>query len=125
MPNFSAFYGSSLTGTDRAEARAVAAWRRITEKPSSVIILRGNDDLPAQTVRIERGGTMPAEPSGGSNTVAAQQSVIIFGVVDHPTEADTNIRKGDRFVLNGADEYRVIDTFVYPGEIQATAERTR
>lgn len=124
MPDFGAWRGSSKTARDVDAQRAVAAWMRIQAKPTVITILRGASDLPAQTVRIDA-MLRPDEPRGGANTIGVQQWVSVLGVMNHPTVADTDIRKGDRFVINGTDEYRVLDTLTFPGEIQATAERTR
>ncbi len=102
--------------------RASAAWNRIQDKPTSVTVLRGNETLAAQTVRLEY-RAMPGEAAGGAG-LASVRRVVVFGVRDHATAANTDLKKGDRFVLNGSQEYRVIDVVVYPGELQATAERS-
>lgn len=108
--------------TSEAAVRAAAAWERIQDQARQIIILRGELDLPTQTVRLEAAQTSQ-EPSGGAG-VAATQTVVVLGVVDHPTVPDLDIRRGDRFVIDGA-EYRVVDINRYPGEVQAFTERSR
>lgn len=108
--------------TSEAASRAAAAWERIQDHAQQIIILRGEMDLPSQTVRIEV-LQQPQEPRGGAGT-ASTQAVVVCGVAEHPRIADLDIRRGDRFVLDGA-EYRVVDVNRYPGEVQAVAERSR
>lgn len=103
------------------EARAAAAWSRIQEKPSSVVIVRGTSTtLAAQTVRLEYSGNQPAEPSGGAG-MSSKQTVILFGIRGHETEADTNVQRGDRFAVSGV-QYRVVAMVQTIGEVQATCE---
>lgn len=112
---------SRMTVGDVAD-RAVSAWLRIQDRPTSISIMRGSDDLEAQTVRIEY-STQAGEASGRAG-VSAVRDVTIFGVADHPDASveDTDIQKADRIVLSGS-EYRVVDVVAYPGEVQAFAER--
>lgn len=100
-----------------AERRAIAAWSRIQDKPTSITIKRLGT---AQTVRIEY-----SETGNQANSPAGQgavRGVVVFGIRDHPTLDDTNIRANDRFVLNGV-EYTVLDVVRTIGEVQARAER--
>lgn len=123
MPDLNALLSQRFWRAVSANTRAVRAWQRIQDNPISVVIMRGASDLTAQSVRIEP--DLSARENSGSAGTAAVQRMIVFGIEDHPTLADTNIAKGDRFVLNSADEYRVMDVVRYPGEVQATAERVR
>lgn len=51
-------------------------------------------------------------------------TLIIFGVKDHPTQADTDIADDDQFrLVSGGPIYRVKDVIALPGEIQAKAVR--
>lgn len=104
------------------EPRAVLAWRRILDKPTSVSFrTAAGSSVGAQTVRIEHDSraTQPTSAAGQ----AAVRTVTIFGVRDHPdsTVADTNIAANYRFVLLG-EEYRVVDVVRTLGEVQAFAE---
>lgn len=123
MPDLNAILSQRFWRTISASTRAVRAWQRIQDNPTSIVIMRGSTDLTAQTVRIEP--VLSAREATGDAGTAAVQRMIVFGIEDHPTLADTNVAKGDRFVLNSVDEYRVMDVVRYPGEVQATAERVR
>ena len=50
--------------------------------------------------------------------------VTLFGVQGHATVADTDIRTGDRFVLDNT-EYEVSHVVKTTGEVQAHAEGKR
>jgi hypothetical protein len=105
---------------DVSAQRAVAAWERIQDNASSITILRGSTNLSAQTVRVEL--VREGQDRPGEAGQAGVWRVMVFGVRDHPTETDTDIAKGDRFIYGGS-EYRVIAVSALPGEVQATAER--
>jgi hypothetical protein len=113
MPNI-----ANWVSTDRAED----AWKRICDKPTSVVIVRGNAELEAQTVRLEM-DDLAAEITGQGGTIISVQRGRVFGVRDHCSSAvpDTNIRKGDRFNVDGTI-YRVISVIKQTGEIQAIYE---
>ena len=114
-----ALTGAAATETDRA----VDAWRRINEKPTSISMKRDTGNaVAAQTVRIEWGSS-----SGGSGERAGaggQSSIrygVVFGVHGHATVDDTDIQRGDRFTVNGY-QYRVIDVLITLGERQCRFE---
>lgn len=104
---------------NQASKRAQAALNRINDKPTAVTLKRGNSTLTAQTVRIEYDSN--SSESESTSGTGANRKLTIFGIVDHATELDTDIRKNDRFVL-GNNEYRVLDTILTIGEIQARCE---
>lgn len=106
--------------TPSAAERAQAAWERIQDKASSVIIVRGNTTLTAQTVRLEYGNQTASEVSGGAGT-SSNQDLIVFGIRDHATLDDTNIQRGDRFAISGV-QYRVMAVVKTTGEVQAHCE---
>lgn len=118
MPNFVNYLAD--TAAIDAEHRAVLAWRRINDKPTDITIKRTAGTLDAQTVRLEYDESV-AEP-GSVAGQAAVRRVTVFGIRSHPTESDTNIRKGDRFVYEST-EYQVVDIVRTLGEVQAHAER--
>lgn len=106
-----------------AEApRAVRAWNRILDKPTSVSFRTpAGVSVGAQTVRVELGeGVHQATSPAGAQTV---RSVVIFGVRNHPDPnvPDTDVASGYRFVLDGK-EYQVRDVVETLGEVQARAE---
>jgi hypothetical protein len=116
MPDLNAILsaGTAISSADRA----ALAWRRISEKPSSIVIKRGTTTLSAQTVRLESSGS--SNRVGSAGTVAVRE-VVIFGVRGHATVTDTNIRRSDRFIYGG-EEYQVNDLVLTTGEVQARCE---
>lgn len=115
MVNFDQWLGTSEAISPTA--RAVAAWSRITDKPTSITLKRLGT---AQTVRVEYSeGGGEAASAAGQGTV---RGLVVFGVRDHPVEDDTNIRANDRFVLNNV-EFEVKDVVLTLGEKQARCER--
>lgn len=101
MPDLNAWLGDtealSTWKDDYDRAHDIA--RHIAEKSASITITRAGAALAAQTVRIEASG-------GASERLfnvgaLAKGGVIIVGYKGHPTIADTNIRRGDRFAYDG------------------------
>lgn len=104
------------------DTRAVQAWNRITDKPTSVVFRTPADvDLASQTVRIESDSNATENESTAGK--APTRKVIVFGVVNHPSSsiADTNMQEGYRFNY-GNDQYRIMDVVVTLGELQGIAE---
>lgn len=116
MPNIANYVG----GDDRA----ADAWKRIQEKPTSIVIKRSNATLTAQTIRLEVSNTV-SERQGQSEAVTSVQQAVVFGVRGHsdPAILDTNIQRGDRFDANG-QKYRVLSVIFQRGEVQAVCEMT-
>lgn len=114
--------GSSTesSNTLRAQRWAARAWQRIQRKPSSVALKRAGTTLAAQTVRIDVDSS--ASEATDASGRGAVRKLTILGLRGHATLANTNIRKGDRVVIDGA-EYVVmsVNTQIL-GEIQAQAE---
>jgi hypothetical protein len=109
-------------------ARAVEAWGRIDEQPTTITIRRGTASggsltLDAQTVRIEFGDSAREDlvVRRGLNIAPGVQRAVVFGVRNHPTVSDTDIQRGDRFVID-ATEFEVIAVIRAPGEAQALCE---
>jgi hypothetical protein len=104
----------------RSSNRAIDAWRRISEKATSVVFKTASGtSLPAQSVRLEYDST--ASQSESAAGVGNKLKLIVFGVRGHPTVADTNIKKGYRFVREKR-EYEVMSVIVQTGEVQGIAE---
>lgn len=103
-----------------AAARAQDAWARIQRNPLTVTVVRGNTALAAQTVRLVLDKTA-SEPSADGGVSGSVRGGVLFGVVDHPTEADADLQRGDIFALHGT-KYRVLHVGRYPGEVQARVE---
>lgn len=124
MPDLDKWLGHTYIEVESVETRATLAWRRIQDKPSSVVILRGSTNLAAQTVRIEidPGGGGRRQVAGAANETSIRQGVI-FGVIDHPDPSvpDTDMRGGDRFIFDNV-EYEIRDVLKTKGEIQGRVE---
>jgi hypothetical protein len=100
--------------------RAALAWRRIQDKPSSVAFRTpAGATLSAQDVRIESGSASSMSMSAAGT--AGTRKIVIFGIRNHQTLADTDIKEGYRCVIAG-DEYRVQAIVLQLGELQAFAE---
>lgn len=115
MPDMSEWIGDALAFVQR---RGDLVWQRICERPTEITVIRSKTEtLAPQTVRIEY-STAEREVRGDSGAVGMFQDCIVFGVYGHETIPDTNLRRSDRFSLNG-QVFR-IDSLVYvPGGIQA------
>lgn len=118
MVNFSAWLADS--DAIAAAPRAAMAWRRIQDKPTPVNFKRPNGtNVGAQTVRVELSETRrDADSAAGSQQV---RDAVIFGVRDHDTVTDTDVKSGYTFVLNNK-QYRVADVVETLGEVQARCE---
>jgi hypothetical protein len=114
------------TPAQKAANEAVFAKQKIDLAPVSVIFKNSaGTSLAAQVVRID------SDNRPNMNETAAgtspKRKVIIFGIRNHPTLANTDIKKGYTFTLpeDVTDKYVVLDITRLPGEIQATAEVSR
>jgi hypothetical protein len=120
MPNINNIVGEArgITASDRA----VTAWKRIQDNPASIVLVRGTPPAPlsAQTVRIEftRGS---GQEGAGEAGVSDIRLATVFGVRDHPTVTNTDIRRGDRFKYNDT-QFQVSSVARYAGEVQAIAD---
>lgn len=105
------------------QARAVEAWARIGEQATTITIRRGTTTLDPQPVRVELGDSAREDLDlrRGLNVVPGVQRAVVFGVRHHPTIADTDVQRSDRFVVD-ATEFEVIAVIHAPGEVQALCE---
>lgn len=109
------------SAAQQATDRAVDAWRRIQEKPTSITLIRNGTPLAAQTFRLEY-GRIGGDVQGEAGQSASQR-VTLFGMKDHPDEDDSDVKQGDRFVLLATKvQYRVLDVVHTLGEVQARCE---
>jgi len=104
-----------LTEADRARMEADMLEIR-NDRPVSIAIRRGTVTLPAQTVRIARGGNIQAAASDTDAVQAAVGAVIVVG------DKTLDIRPGDRFTV-GAALYEV--TAIHPNRDQAVQAQAR
>ena len=110
MPDFKQWTG---TGIDAAD-RAITAWARIQRDPAQITLNRDGATLPAQTVRVVLAGDVRTD-------TAARRRGTLFGVVNHPTQPDTDIQRGDVFTYGGS-RLRVTHVAWLPGAVQASVE---
>lgn len=109
----------SKLGIISATSRAADAWRRISDKPTSITLVRDDVAQAAQTVRIEYSVAFK-EPSGGAGQLAVGTATV-FGINDHATLADTDLQRNDQFLVD--DTIYVVQQVVkLPGEVQARCE---
>lgn len=102
------------------ERRAVDAWRRIGRASISISVITSDKRvIPEQVVRIEYDERQFEKT--GMTTRTGTNKVTVFGVKGHPTQPDTDLRRGDEFVYENA-RYRIVSVSQYPGEIQALSE---
>lgn len=118
MPNFSDWGDSTINAADRA----ADAWARIQRDPTSVQFMRIGTLQPAQTVRIVISSSSIRETDGSSGATVTRMTVIVFGIQDHATLADTDMQIGDRFFLE-TQEYEIRTVVAANGERQGFAER--
>lgn len=85
--------------------------RILTDKSTSIVLVRAGVELTAQSVRVEdlRDRPRSYQTEGGETGLA---EVLLLGYHNHPTITDTDVQRGDRFALAGA-AYRVVA--VVPG----------
>jgi hypothetical protein len=113
-----------LSGTSvvlaQAPFRAQVEWARIQDKPTSIQLDRRGVTQAAQTVRIELDNTISNATSDAGDSTSRRAT--IFGIKDHPTLPDTDIRLWDVFILDSV-EYTVTQVNrQMHGAIQAYAE---
>lgn len=121
MPDFNAWLGLPSALDDDAQ-RAVRAWRRIQDRPSSVVLIRGGVDQTAQTVRIEYERVITGMSVSETGQTPVQR-IIIFGVKGHPdgTVLNTSLQVNDRFRYDGR-WFELTSIVEHPGEIQGFGE---
>lgn len=102
MPNFSNFLGRDRLSNylkRREQHLAALTWRRIQEKPSTIIIFRGDQILDPQIVRIENsnyGNTLRSFINGE----VGKQDMHVLGIKNHSHLPDLNIQRGDIFIYD-------------------------
>jgi len=113
---------SFFTGWKGSITRPTDAWRRINDKPTEITLKRGSTMLDQQLVRVEYSSS--ANEQVGENSIPGTLTVTLFGVKNHPTVSDTDIQRGDRFVLENV-EYEVMGVITTTGELQAISEASQ
>lgn len=116
--DYGAWIGGNTSAIDE-ETRAAQAWRRIQRSSESITVKRAGVKQSAITVRIEHGNGANALRT--ENRVNVTGQVVVFGIRNHASLADTDIQAGDKFVWEQR-EYEVRTLTLVPGEIQALCE---
>ncbi|MEL7435894.1 MAG: hypothetical protein AAFN11_18250 [Chloroflexota bacterium] len=99
---------------------AQRAWKLIQRNPASIAINRDGIFLSDQTVRVETSNAQ-VERTGVSGAMATMRDAVVFGIRNHPSVSDTDIKRNDRFEHEGQD-YRVMDVNFVVGGLQAHCE---
>ena len=129
--DFNAWLGVSNDALNIDPAtRSSLALSRINDNPAvkqDILITRdgGSTFENAQSVRVELLGE-PSEiaiTDANNNARTIRIDCVVFGIRNHATLDDTDIRKDDEFGISGI-RYRVLDTQLFAGEIQARCYRT-
>lgn len=108
------------TTVPNAEHRATLAWRRIQQKPTSIVLRPdGGAARASQTFRIEYNNSSTFRE--GETVRRGIHAVTLFGIRDHPTLTNSVIEKGDRFLYQKA-EFEVKSVIYTLGEVQALCE---
>lgn len=103
--------------TDADRSRMTAGLKAIRDdRAVSIVIRRGSTTLPAQTVRIARGGNIQAGATDVAGMQAAIQPVVVAG------DAALDIRPSDRFTVSGV-LYEV--TAIHPNRDHGTQAQAR
>lgn len=113
MPDLSAWRNVGASPVNGVE-RASDAYNRIKRQPTMVAFIRGETVLAPQEVRIE-----PPPSSGNVETpmgMKGKQSLNVYGYYQHFSTPDTDVKRGDRFILNNA-EYLVESVGLYFGQL--------
>lgn len=109
----------------REQRRAVHALRRINDKwavtTSVAFKTAAGATLAAQEVRVEVDNRSSQLSSAAGQ--APRMQLIVYGIRDHATLPDCDMKEGYRFVL-GTDEYRIEKVTDNPGERQGIAVAT-
>ena len=118
MVNFSDWLGTNSPADE--SFYAARAWSLIQRKPQNIVLQRGTTSLAAQTVRVTYSTEeTPIEGMGGAQ--GSRRDVVVFGVKNHPTVTDTDIKRGDKFSYEDR-LFKITDVITNLGSIQATGE---
>lgn len=117
--NFAAWLTENGIDLDTPQIRAAAAWKRIQDKPTTLSLL---NRVSSVTVRVEYDSGSSDRLGETANT--AVQRVWLFGIRDHETLPDTDLKRGDEFELTegGYKRVRVVDVIAQTGEYQFIVE---
>lgn len=121
MPTTDNLYRNRIKRGVNSDQRAILAYRRIQDKPTTITLWREEAEMDPQIVRIEWRTIVNDRNDDVSEST--YRELTIFGVRDHDTVDDTDIKNGDLFVLYG-DTYEVQDVAEYTGSVKARGIRS-
>lgn len=98
------------------EDAAYAVHQVVMDRPSPVILRRGQTNLPVQTLRVEVGNGSITR-TGGFNAMPGEVTVVIFGWIGYPGQPDCDIARGDTCVID-KNEYTIEVVVTMPGGLQ-------
>lgn len=125
MSSLDALLGSTPSWLSRSH-RAYDTARVIADKPTSITVRRAGATLDAQTVRLEVSSMPTQMPTQmrGENATSTNLQTVVVGYKNHPTIADTDVQRGDRFFAGG-QMYEVVQVLAdVPDRLLAIAEAT-
>jgi len=116
MPNIDKWAGDSFplaTWLDDVDLGVDTA-RLIDDKQTSITAVRNGVAQTAQTVRIESLRSERTIQTAGGETAVID--TVVIGYKGHPTITDTDLQRGDRFIVSG-QQYEIM--LVMPGEVNS------
>jgi len=108
MPGIDDWLGSTAILDDWFDSdRGVDTARVIAEKPTNISIIRRGAVLEAQQVRLEPMGAASYFTNlPGTIAESISTMVVMIGYKGHPSIADTDAKRGDRFYY-GEQQYEI------------------
>ncbi len=130
MPDFAGWLNwhdtDNLEGWLDDYPRAAGVAFMIGHKGVQLTLVRGATALSPQWVVLVPASTVSRTQEFTTETgVGGKDVYYVIGCQDHPTVADLDIRKGDRFVLDGAHFEITFVDYTMAGKIEARAESMR
>lgn len=100
--------------------RAQSLWRIIQRNPVEVTLIRSGQPLPPQIMLVTEGNGGSSTPVGVGGSVGSQ-TMTLFGVKGHPSPSvpDADVKRMDRFVMNGKEYTVEVIITTAPGQVQA------
>lgn len=106
----------------KSRLRSGSTEGRITDKPATIVLVRYENPLPPQEVRIEAVRQTDLSSRDATGMFVSSRQIVIFGYYDHPTQPDFDVQVDDLFTYND-NRYRIEGYTIHAGEKQAIAER--
>lgn len=94
----------------------VANAQLLTDKTTTITVRRGDTTKSAQNVRIEELRARDRDVVSEAG-LTAKVDALVIGYKGHPTISDTDLQRGDRFSVEGGDQYDVVA--IMPGLVNS------